>query len=136
MKRVAIGLILCATVIGVVAVATVTTADRPARTSSPAPGAAAADRPYAPGSVPPGYYTYEEAKAAGIDVPLLSEIDLPICDSTTPDPGFASGEDSNAVIEAAEPKHREDGSPGRCMADPRLGVYVVGGPIKGMPPGE
>jgi hypothetical protein len=135
MKRAAIVLLLGAAVIGVSAFAAVATADRSSK--KPSAAVAKADRSTNPTSLAPGFYSYDEAKAAGIDVgPLPSEVGLPICDSTTPDPGFASGEDAAATIRAAERKYGEDGPPGRCMADPRLGVYVVGGPIKGMPPGK
>lgn len=134
MKRAAILLLLGATVIGVSAFAAVATADRPSK--KPSATAAKADRSTTPTSLEPGFYSYDEAKAAGIAVgPLPSETGLPTCDSSTPDPGFASGEDSAAIIGAAEEKYGEDG-PNRCAADPRLGVYVVGGPIKGKPPGH
>ncbi len=61
---------------------------------------------------------------------------MPTCDSSHPDPGFESGEDATKVIAEAEAKFGEDGPPGtRCAADPRLGVYQVGGPRKDFPPG-
>jgi hypothetical protein len=83
----------------------------------------------------PRYLSYEEAKAEGLAVePLPPKSRLPICDTPAPDPGFKSSEEATRTIAQAEALFGEEGPPGRCLVDPRLAVYVVGGAPKG-PPG-
>jgi hypothetical protein len=69
---------------------------------------------------------YWEARALGYDVGLTpAEAGMPVC-PTKPDPGFRTAAEAERTMQRVDRLYGEEG-PSPCLADPRPGVYLVGG---------
>jgi hypothetical protein len=77
-------------------------------------------------SAAPTKLDYWEARALGYDVGLTpAEAGVPACPSK-PDPGFRSAAEAERTMRLVDRLYGEEG-PNPCLADPRPGVYLVGG---------